>query len=218
MRVTEWMKIYSKIERDFSFSRKKEIEARDALSRIIGHNFVSTNALNLMIPRKVYVVGFSPSLEREIELIPADEFVIAAEESSIILRDYGLDAQIIMTDLDGDVKEYFRMDAVFGIHAHGDNINLLHNASFIKRRFGTTQIEPVYNVYNFGGFTDGDRGVFLAHHFGADEIHLVGFDFKNPRIKEGKDAERKRKKLLWAKILIEYLITQGANIIFERLR
>ena len=43
---------------------------------------------------------------------------------------------------------------------------------------GTTQIEPISDVYNFGGFTDGDRAVFLAEHFGAKEIELVGFDFE----------------------------------------
>ncbi len=218
MNVSEWMKIYSEIERDFSFLRDKEIEARNTLSRILGRDFISLQELENMIPPRVFVVGFSPNLEREIELIPPDEFIIAADEASIVLKDHGLNAQIVMTDLDGNVREYSHMNAVFGIHAHGDNIHLLHHALLLEKKFGTTQIEPIYNVYNFGGFTDGDRCVFLADHFGADEIHLVGFDFKNPRRKEGKDIERKRKKLLWAKKLIEYLRMRGANIIFERLR
>ena len=36
---------------------------------------------------------------------------------------------------------------------------------------------PVKNVYNFGGFTDGDRSVFWAEEFGAKEIILIGMDF-----------------------------------------
>ena len=32
-------------------------------------------------------------------------------------------------------------------------------------------------VHNFGGFTDGDRCVFLANHFKAKKIILLGMDF-----------------------------------------
>ncbi len=218
MKVKEWMKIYSEIERDFSFSRSREIEARGKLSRILGNNFLSINELKDLIPREVFVVGFSPSLEKEIEIIRDGDFVIAADESSLILYDSGIKPSIVMTDLDGDVERYYGMDSIFGIHAHGDNIHLLHHASHFRKRFGTTQIEPVWNVYNFGGFTDGDRGIFLAHHFGAKKIHLVGFDFENPRLKKGKDMEKKRKKLLWAKMLVDYLRDRGANIIIEKVR
>ena len=218
MQVKEWMKIYGEIERDFLFSRNREIEARNILSRIIGDKFLSLKELRAIIPAEVFVVGFSPRLEKEIKMIENGSFVIAADEASIILRDSGIEPSIVMTDLDGNVEEYRKMNTIFGIHAHGDNIPLLNYARYFERRFGTTQIEPVWNVYNFGGFTDGDRGVFLAHHFGAKKIHLVGFDFKNPRLKLGKDMEKKRKKLLWAKKLIDYLIGKGVNIIIEGLR
>ena len=218
MQVKNWMEIYSEIERDFSFPKIKEIEARDTLSKLIGNRFLSREEIGAMIPPEVFVVGFSPNLEREVELISDEDFVIAADEAAIVLRDYKITPAIVMTDLDGDVEEYRKINTVFGIHAHGDNISLLHHALHFKKRFGTTQIEPIWNVYNFGGFTDGDRGVFLAHHFGAKKIHLIGFDFYNPRPKTGKDMEKKRKKLLWAKKLIEYLRNNGANIVIEKLR
>ncbi len=47
----------------------------------------------------------------------------------------------------------------------------------IKNCIGTTQTTPFNKIQNFGGFTDGDRGVFLASHFEAKKIILFGMDF-----------------------------------------
>ena len=64
---------------------------------------------------------------------------------------------------------------------------------------------PTNNVYNFGGFTDGDRSVFLAEELGASQIILVGMDLGNKigkyyskstctgfRIKKGEDEGSKK--------------------------
>ncbi|MBU2617645.1 MAG: DUF115 domain-containing protein, partial [Euryarchaeota archaeon] len=62
---------------------------------------------------------------------------------------------------------------------------------------GSTQSAPLKNVHNFGGFTDGDRCVFIAKEFGAESIALIGFDFEDSNV-----SEVKQKKLQWAKKLI----------------
>ena len=49
--------------------------------------------------------------------------------------------------------------------------------SFFNNVLGTTQAQPIGNLYNFGGFTDGDRAIFLAVALGASEITLAGMDF-----------------------------------------
>ncbi|MEZ5336103.1 MAG: hypothetical protein R2741_13165 [Methanolobus sp.] len=54
------------------------------------------------------------------------------------------------------------------------------------------------NVYNFGGFSDGDRCVYLAKEFGAASITLIGFDFDDLYVNPVK-----KKKLKWARLLIE---------------
>ena len=211
----KWMKFYEEIERDFGFKREKEVKARNTLSKILGSNVINIDDLKKIVGKEVYVVGFSPSLERDVEKIPPKSTIIAADDAAVILNDLEIKPNIVMTDLDGDIDALMRIkDSVFGIHAHGDNIHLLPYADFFPKRFGTTQIEPLPNVYNFGGFTDGDRCVFLAEHFGAI-IHIIGFDFENPRIKRGKDIDRKRKKLKWAKYLINYLESSGAKIVWE---
>ena len=210
------MRIYQKIERDFNYPYEREKEARDKLSELIGEQFIKIDYLKKEIGNEVYVVGFSPNLEKEIEIIPENARIIAADGAGGVLKEYGIIPNIIMSDLDGDIDFLFSSDIIFGIHAHGNNIEKLGIVKKIKRKFGTTQIEPIWNIYNFGGFTDGDRCVFLAHYFRA-KIHIVGFDFEKVRNKKGKREEIKRKKLEWARWLIGYLEKEGANIVWESL-
>ena len=63
------------------------------------------------------------------------------------------------------------------VHAHGDNTEKLHLVKSFKNCVGTTQAKPFENIHNFGGFTDGDRCVFLADYFKAKKIILFGMDF-----------------------------------------
>ena len=96
------------------------------------------------------------------------------------------------------------MGSIIVVHAHGDNIDsIVKKVPRLKRVIGTTQSRPLNNVYNFGGFTDGDRCVFLAKHLGAAEIKLVGFDYEDQSV-----TPRKRKKLSWAKRLIEIALSE----------
>ena len=210
------MEIYRKIEMDFGYPYEKEKRARDYLSHLIGKDFVKPDYLRDVIGKEVYVVGFSPNLENEIEIIPDDAKIIAADEAGKILKEYGILPDIIMTDLDGDISSLFSSNIIFGVHAHGDNMEKLDLVKKIRRKFGTTQIEPLWNVFNFGGFTDGDRGVFIAQHFNA-RIHLIGFDFERVRKKKGKSVELKKKKLKWAHFLISHLEMEGADIVWESL-
>jgi hypothetical protein len=97
------------------------------------------------------------------------------------------------------------MGSVTLVHAHGDNIETLqeHLPRFTQQLMLTTQTRPFDGVFNFGGFTDGDRAVCVADHFGARTIRLVGFDFDRPTVKEGKDVAVKKRKLAWARRIIE---------------
>lgn len=91
------------------------------------------------------------------------------------------------------------------VHAHGDNMDALsEEVPRLKRIIGTTQSKPLDNVYNFGGFTDGDRCVFLAQEFGARSITLIGFDFKDTNV-----TPLKKKKLAWAEKLINMAMGEG---------
>ncbi len=217
MELSRWMEIYREIEREFGFSRGREYMARDYLSSVIGERYVPPQELGTLLSGKVYVAGNSPELEREIELITHSWPIIAADNAAVVLSEYGIEPFLVMTDLDGELRRLEELGSFFAVHAHGDNMHLLPHARDFERMFGTTQVEPVHNVFNFGGFTDGDRAVCFAVHFGA-EVHLVGFDFARPRKVPGKNAVLKRKKLIWARRIIENLQEHGAKIVWEKLK
>ena len=69
------------------------------------------------------------------------------------------------------------------------------------------------SVVNYGGFTDGDRAVCIARHFGAKEILMEGFDFENPRLRRGDDFEMSSKKLKWAERIIYDMNPPGIDLI-----
>ena len=77
---------------------------------------------------------------------------------------------------------------------------------------------PFDKIKNFGGFTDGDRGVFLANHFEAKKIILFGMDFgeRIGKYSKTKKSERKIKlmKLKKGESLLEWLSTFTKSELF----
>ena len=149
--------------------------------------------------------------------------IIAADGATTALLNQGIQPHVIISDLDGDIEkitEANKAGSCLVIHAHGDNIlDIKKHASNFVNKIGTVQIEPFGKVKNFGGFTDGDRCVFLADHFKAKKIYLFGFDFGTivgKFSKKGHDTnypatEIKKKKLEIAESLINY-VKEHSNI------
>jgi uncharacterized Rossmann fold enzyme len=208
MLYDEWEVYYQLILEDFGFDRQKdELSARLLSEKLVGLETTLEELGDLINGRAVTVAGDGPNLEDETD--KAKGVLIAADEATSVLLEKGLVPDVVMTDLDGRIEDLVAANergAIAIIHAHGDNLDAIrqHAGSFRGKIMGTTQSLPSGKIFNFGGFTDGDRGVFLADHFGAEEINLIGFDFDNPREK-GKNVEMKKKKLNWAYVLINKL-------------
>jgi len=87
-----------------------------------------------------------------------------------------------------------------------------------KNCIGTTQTKPIGKLQNFGGFTDGDRAVFLANYFMAKKIILFGMDFgkRIGKFSNTKPSERtiKLKKLRKGKFLLEWLAIKSKSELF----
>lgn len=201
MQFSEWEPIYKKILEDFGWERKKDEKAAGLLSKIISGRRQPLKKLERLIRNKhVLVVGPASPVICECDTI------ICAGSAASVLRSMDIIPQILVTDLDGNLKDQIflnRKGSITLIHAHGDNVHLLKRTKeFIGDVIGTTQASSLSDVHNFGGFTDGDRCVCLAAHFGAKKIFLTGFDFENP-VGASKDLEIKKKKLEWAKRIIE---------------
>ncbi|WP_094228934.1 6-hydroxymethylpterin diphosphokinase MptE-like protein [Methanolobus psychrotolerans] len=205
MDFNQWEPIYESILKDMGFSREGDEQAALILSDML----CSSNSadiswlLELIEGRDILVCGNAPVLGDELELVYADDLIIiAADGATAVLVDRGIIPDVIVTDLDGDVeKEIFanKKGSLIVVHAHGDNIDKLKMyVPLLKKIIGSTQAAPLDNVFNFGGFSDGDRCVYLAKEFGAASINLVGFDFEDKNVNPVK-----KKKLEWARLLIE---------------
>jgi uncharacterized Rossmann fold enzyme len=209
MDFAQWEKFYIEILRDFGFSRDAdENSAKRLHDSLKGRSASLTDLKQLIDGKDVWVVGNAPSLEKDLDIAELDGTIIAADDAVSVLAAKGIRPHIIVSDLDGDIEDIIkanRQGAIVLIHAHGDNIEEIERQTsrFSGCVMGTTQSAPFDDIQNFGGFTDGDRGVFLADHFHARTITLLGFDFEN--INPEKDAEGKLRKLEWAYILIESL-------------
>ena len=207
MDFDSWEPTYLKILADFGFSRKGDERAALILSKMLEKERDETDGIlalaNLIYGKDILVCGNAPILANELNLIDTGDYVIiTADGATAVLLDRGIVSDIIVTDLDGDVKKEIaanKKGALAIVHAHGDNIDQIKKyVPLLREVIGTTQSTPLDNVYNFGGFTDGDRCVYLAKEFGAASITLVGFDFDDVDV-----SDMKKKKLKWAKLLID---------------
>ncbi len=193
---------------DFGFSKERDEEAAEILSGMLPPaEPIFQEACTRISGKDIVICGNAPSLAREIEDFRGHTQVencvfIAADGAAAVLLQKGFLPDIIVTDLDGPFQEVLLahdQGSLVVVHAHGDNIDALRKyVPQLKKVMGTTQSRPLKNVYNFGGFTDGDRCVFLAREMGASSIKLLGFDFEDERV-----TPRKKKKLAWAKRLID---------------
>jgi uncharacterized Rossmann fold enzyme len=211
MRFSEWDPIYESILADMGFDRPSdESSARLLKVMSLNSNMVSEESLHSIIKTNAVVAGGNIS-ENDIatlrEMIGADVVLISAGSATDVLMEHDIVPNIIVTDLDGNV-ELQKMASAMGsltlVHAHGDNTHLItkHVKDLSGEIMITTQSVPDVTLHNFGGFTDGDRAVCLARHFGSKRIFLIGFDLDVPASKGCTDMEMKRRKLAWAKKII----------------
>jgi 2-amino-4-hydroxy-6-hydroxymethyldihydropteridine diphosphokinase len=203
-----WKPFYVEILKDFGFSRTQDEAIAGELDASLGGRRASDAELrDLIRGTEVTVAGNAPRLPEEVDEVRG--LLITADEATSVLVGEGLMPAMIVTDLDGIIADQVKANdggAIAVVHGHGDNGPGVRKWAplFAGRTVATTQARPSGGLRNFGGFTDGDRAVFLADHFGASRIHLVGFDFEHPSPKDG-DPRAKQRKLDWAYILLNAL-------------
>jgi uncharacterized Rossmann fold enzyme len=214
--ISGWRKRYSEILKEFKYSEKKDKESAIILNSILKKSDVNEKILNLIKGNTVFVIGSGPSLSSAIPKLKNYKKIvkIAADSSIKPLVENGIIPDIVVTDLDGDeniLKKIGKTKSIFVVHAHGDNIEKLEFVKNFKNYIGTTQSKPFDKLQNFGGFTDGDRGVFLANHFQAKKIILLGMDFgeRIGKFSKTKKSDRKIKlmKLKKGESLLKWLST-----------
>ena len=218
-----WRKRYSDILKEFTYDGKRDRESAILLNSILKKSDINEKIMNLVKNKTVLVIGSGPSLSSAIPKLKnyKKSIKIAADSSIKPLVENGIIPDIIITDLDGDkntLKKMAKTKSIFVVHAHGDNIEKLEFVKIIKNCIGTTQSIPFDKIHNFGGFTDGDRGVFLASHYNAKKIILFGMDFGDQigKFSKTKKSEREIKlmKLKRGESLLEWLSTITKSELF----
>ncbi len=187
MKTEEWEPYYVRILDFFGFDRADDEEAARLLSTILPRDDIALLTEKIS-GAEVIVAGNAPSLPADIKKTDfSGKVVIAADAAARVMKKGGVIPDIVFTDLDGlddDVLEMNEAGTILAVHAHGDNMPLVK--SWVPKMkgpvVGTTQSTPLANVYNFGGFSDGDRGVFAAHELGAASVSLIGFDLDDTSV------------------------------------
>lgn len=190
-----WLEKYAEIARFMGYEIARDRRATKIFAEMLKARGIEPplNELRkLLSERPVMVFGAGPSLDENLNgllrVFPnfSEKFtLIAADGATQALVEIGRVPQIIVTDLDGDIDSLLysaERGSLLVVHVHGDNVERVTRyveeiLSVTKFIIGTTQVEPVPPLQNFGGFTDGDRGVFMAFNYGASPIILVGMDF-----------------------------------------
>lgn len=206
MRYPEWEPYYREILEDFGFSEVEDRAAADLLVEYSrGKRATAQEVRDLIEGEAVSVVGNAPDLWDALRTTRLRDVVIAADGAASVLLLRGTVPDVVVTDLDGDparLPEAEEQGALINVHAHGDNQEAIRRwVPMLNRVLPTCQCRPIGGLYNFGGFTDGDRAAFMADEVGAESIELVGFDF------EAYEDPVKGRKLAWAKKLLSTLDT-----------
>lgn len=223
MKLKGWEKKYTEILREFQYNRRKDAQSAGVLSSILRTKFPLKKLEKMIKNQTVFVIGAGSSLNQSIPILKKYKNIIkiVADGATKALIENKIKPDIVVTDLDGDqkfLKKAGKKNAIMIVHAHGDNIDKLYLASGFKYCLGTTEGKPFGNIHNFGGFTDGDRSVFLAKYFGAKKIILFGMDFgtKIGRYSKNKVINRtiKIRKLRRGKELLEWLALQNNSELY----
>lgn len=178
-----WKDKYSEIVYRLDLDPEMDRKAAELMGDIVGE--VDISPLKSMVNGSECIVfGAGPSLETDLGKLSEsgwlEKVLISTDGATSAVVEYK-DPDIIVTDLDGEVDdeiEAWRRGSWMVVHAHGDNIDLVKRyvPQLDERVLGTIQVEKPAFLYNFGGFTDGDRAAFMAHELGAEKIYLAGMD------------------------------------------
>jgi 2-amino-4-hydroxy-6-hydroxymethyldihydropteridine diphosphokinase len=211
-----WFPYYQDIREKMGYSTEEDQKAAYTLSNLIKRKFLDPKVLNKKIKgKRILVIGAGPNLDLYTSFIKKNKsFVkIVADGAVKFLIENKIKPDIVVTDLDGDPRFLIKAEKLGAI------IVMEQYIPKFRRIIGTTQVMPVPHVFNFGGFTDGDRCVFLAEEFMAKDIVLVGMlfdDIIGPYSKETiNNVKVKREKLQIAKNLLQVLAKNSKSNLFD---
>ena len=185
MDFNEWEGWYKEILETLGFLRDDDEKTAELLDKILDEKGCLTieqffdEMMEKKDTSKFIVVGAGPSIKKHIKYVKEnydlnDYLIVSADGATTAMLEDDLVPDIVATDLDGKMEDLLAANSLgsyFVIHAHGNNEELIDNwTTKFDKILGTTQSVPIGHLYNFGGFTDGDRAMFFAIALGCEEM------------------------------------------------
>lgn len=194
---SDWKNSYYEIVTELGLDTRADEKTTELLDK----HFLGLNSdkkifilrrLRQIFQQPIIIAGAGPSLDQDFKHLLASNIslklqLISVNGATTLFKRKNVIPTVVVSDLDGDlsaIKWAILNGALTLIHGHGDNQNLIcaflrDNREIISKYsvWGTTQCKPRDSLLNFGGFTDGDRAIFIAFHFQSPLIGLIGFDF-----------------------------------------
>jgi len=224
MTIRGWKTQFKEIRKEFGYLEEDDLISAKKLDSLLKGKNSKRQFQNMIQGRTVFIVGAGPSLTKSLKYIKKSKNVtkIVADGAVRALLEKNIKPDILVTDLDGDLKSIEKIGKTripIVVHAHGDNYEKLEIVKKLKNVVGSTQTSKIGKIENFGGFTDGDRCVFLAEYFNASKIVLIGMDFGQKIGKYSKhrivDRKIKIKKLKFGKKIVEWIGTKSKADLFS---
>ena len=224
MTIRGWKTQFNEIRKEFGYLEKDDLISVKKLDSILKDKNSKNQLQKIIRGKTVFIIGAGPSLTKSLKHIKNSENVvkIVADGAVKALIEKNIKIDILVTDLDGDLESIEKIGKTkipIIVHAHGDNYEKLEIVKKLKNVVGSTQTGKFGKIENFGGFTDGDRCVFLAEYFDARKIVLIGMDFGQKIGKYSKqrivDRKTKIKKLKFGKRIVEWLGTKSKADLFS---
>ena len=227
MTIRGWKTKFNEIRKEFGYSEKEDLISAKKLNLLLKTKNSKKQFQDMIKGKTIFIIGAGPSLSKSLKHIKKSKNItkIVADGAVRALLEKNIKPDILVTDLDGDlesIKKIGRTKIPIIVHAHGNNSDRLEIVKGFSNVIGSTQTRKFGKLENFGGFTDGDRCVFLAEYFNASKIVLIGMDFgqKIGRYSKQKVINRrtKIKKLKFGKMIIEWFATKSKAELYSTKR
>ena len=224
MTVYGWKTKFKEIRKEFGYTERKDLLSAKKLDSLLKKRASKKQLKKIIENKTVLIIGAGPSLSSSLSYIKKCKNVtkIVADGAVRGLLEKGIKPDILVTDLDGDLESIMKIGKrkiPIIVHAHGDNYDKLDMVRKFSNVIGSTQTKSFGKMENFGGFTDGDRCVFLAEYFNAKKIVLIGMDFGREIGKYSKNnvvnPKMKLKKLEFGRKIVEWFGTKSSADLYS---
>jgi uncharacterized Rossmann fold enzyme len=218
MTMYGWKIRFKKIRKEFGYSERDDYQSAKKLNSLLKTKFLKKQLQGIIEEKTVFIIGAGPSLSKSLTYVKKCKNVtkIVADGAVRALLEKSIKPDILVTDLDGDldsIKKIGQTKIPIIVHAHGDNYDKIEIVKELSNVVGSTQTKKFGKMENFGGFTDGDRCIFLAEYFNASRIVLISMDFGQEIGKYSKhkiiNRKMKLKKLKVGKSITECFGTKS---------